>query len=228
MVLGLIFVGGAGARLGAQGARHGRARPAARPWSAPTSTPAQERFTFGMPELSDGIDFVAARDGHVRHRRDPAQPRTRDRATSSRQGRRACCRREDFKRIGCRAARHRHRLAARHPARRRRVLAPSPPTRWRRRSRGPERFGKGAIEGVAGPESANNAGAQTSFIPLLTLGIPPNAVMALMVGAMIIHGIVPGPQVMTSAARPVLGHDRLDVDRQPDAGRLNLPLIGSG
>jgi putative tricarboxylic transport membrane protein len=61
----------------------------------------------------------------------------------------------------------------------------------------PRRFGKGAIEGVAGPESANNAGAQTSFIPLLTLGIPPNAVMALMVGAMTIHGIIPGPQVMT-------------------------------
>src|SRR5215216_4625042 len=61
----------------------------------------------------------------------------------------------------------------------------------------PSRFGRGAIEGVAGPESANNAGAQTSFIPLLTLGIPPNAVMALMVGAMTIHGIVPGPQVMT-------------------------------
>src|SRR3954471_23542596 len=62
----------------------------------------------------------------------------------------------------------------------------------------PSRFGRGAIEGVAGPESANNAGAQTSFIPLLTLGIPPNAVMALMVGAMTIHGIIPGPQVMTS------------------------------
>ena len=63
-------------------------------------------------------------------------------------------------------------------------------------ARDPARFGKGAIEGVAGPESANNAGAQTSFIPLLTLGIPPNAVMALMVGAMTIHGLIPGPQVM--------------------------------
>ena len=62
----------------------------------------------------------------------------------------------------------------------------------------PSRFGKGAIEGVAGPESANNAAAQTSFIPMLTLGIPPNAVMALMVGAMTIHGIQPGPQVMTT------------------------------
>ncbi|HEU4637908.1 MAG TPA: tripartite tricarboxylate transporter permease, partial [Candidatus Binatia bacterium] len=57
-------------------------------------------------------------------------------------------------------------------------------------------FGKGAIEGVAAPESANNAGAQTSFIPLLTLGIPSNPVSALMVGAMIVHGIQPGPSVI--------------------------------
>src|SRR5512133_105390 len=63
------------------------------------------------------------------------------------------------------------------------------------------RFGRGGIEGVAGPEAANNAGAQTSFIPLLALGIPPNAVMALMVGAMTIHGIVPGPLVMTRSPR---------------------------
>jgi putative tricarboxylic transport membrane protein len=65
----------------------------------------------------------------------------------------------------------------------------------------PSRFGRGAIEGVAGPEAANNAGAQTSFIPLLSLGIPPNAVMALMVGAMTIHGIVPGPLVMVKSPR---------------------------
>jgi len=57
-------------------------------------------------------------------------------------------------------------------------------------------FGKGAIEGVAAPESANNAGAQTSFIPMLTLGIPSNPIMALMIGAMIIHGIQPGPSVI--------------------------------
>src|SRR5690606_27205823 len=61
---------------------------------------------------------------------------------------------------------------------------------------GPE-FGKGAIEGVAGPESANNAAAQTSFIPTLTLGIPGSATMALMLGAMVIHNIQPGPQVVT-------------------------------
>ena len=66
----------------------------------------------------------------------------------------------------------------------------------RRISRRPERFGKGAIEGLAGPESANNAGAQASFIPLLTLGIPSNAVMALMTGALIIQGIQPGPRMV--------------------------------
>jgi putative tricarboxylic transport membrane protein len=90
----------------------------------------------------------------------------------------------------------------------------------------PSRFGQGAIEGVAGPESANNAGAQTAFIPLLTLGIPPNAVMALMVGAMTIHGIVPGPQVMTKQpelfwgliASMWIGNLMLVV--------INLPLVG--
>jgi TctA family transporter len=90
----------------------------------------------------------------------------------------------------------------------------------------PSRFGKGAIQGVAGPESANNAGAQTSFIPLLTLGIPENAVMALMVGAMTIHNIQPGPQVMTSnpslfwglVVSMWVGNLMLVV--------LNLPLIG--
>jgi putative tricarboxylic transport membrane protein len=87
-------------------------------------------------------------------------------------------------------------------------------------------FGQGNIRGVAGPEAANNAGAQTSFIPLLTLGIPPNAVMALMVGAMTIHNIQPGPQVMTSnpqlfwgmIASMWIGNLMLVI--------LNLPLIG--
>ncbi len=90
----------------------------------------------------------------------------------------------------------------------------------------PSRFGQGAIEGVAGPESANNAGAQTSFIPLLTLGIPPNAVMALMVGAMMIHGIVPGPQVMTE--RPELFWGLIASMWIGNAllVLLNLPLIG--
>ena len=64
-------------------------------------------------------------------------------------------------------------------------------------SKNSAQFGKGAIEGVAAPEAANNAGAQTSFIPMLTLGIPSNPVMALMIGAMIIQGIQPGPSVIT-------------------------------
>ena len=93
-------------------------------------------------------------------------------------------------------------------------------------SRTPEKFGHGAIEGVAAPESANNAAAQASFIPMLSLGIPPNALMALMIGAMMVHGITPGPEIITK--QPVLfwgliasmwiGNLMLVV--------LNLPLIG--
>ena len=93
-------------------------------------------------------------------------------------------------------------------------------------ARDSSRFGRGAVEGVAGPESANNAGAQTSFIPMLTLGIPGNAVMALMIGAMTIHGIQPGPQVMSErpqlfwgmVASMWIGNLMLLV--------INLPLIG--
>jgi putative tricarboxylic transport membrane protein len=93
-------------------------------------------------------------------------------------------------------------------------------------SKTPERFGKGAIEGVAGPEAANNAGSQMSFVPMLTLGLPTNAVMALMIAAMMIHNIQPGPQVMSS--NPTLfwglicsmwiGNVMLVI--------LNLPMIG--
>ena len=96
----------------------------------------------------------------------------------------------------------------------------------KRLARNPEEFGKGAIQGVAGPESANNAAAQTTFVPLLTLGLPSTATMALIGGAMTLHGVVPGPQV---------------IERYPDLfwgvitsmwlGNLmlviiNLPLIG--
>jgi len=87
-------------------------------------------------------------------------------------------------------------------------------------------FGKGAIEGVAAPESANNAGAQTSFIPMLTLGLPSNSVMALMLGALMIQGIAPGPLLMTDKpelfwgliASMWIGNAMLLI--------LNLPLIG--
>ncbi len=96
----------------------------------------------------------------------------------------------------------------------------------RKLAKDPTRFGKGAVEGVAGPESANNAGAQTAFIPMLTLGIPPNAVMAVMIGAMMIHGIRPGPEVLDQRpemfwgliASMWIGNAMLVV--------INLPLIG--
>ena len=90
----------------------------------------------------------------------------------------------------------------------------------------PERFGKGAIEGVAGPEAANNAAAGGAFIPLMTLGIPPNVVMALLLGAFVIHGLQPGPLMMTQRpdlfwgiiASMYIGNAMLLV--------LNMPLIG--
>src|SRR5690606_18592384 len=66
----------------------------------------------------------------------------------------------------------------------------------KRLSKRPEEFGTGAVEGLAGPASANNAGAQTSFIPMLSLGLPSNPVMALIIGVLIIHGIQPGPSMM--------------------------------
>jgi putative tricarboxylic transport membrane protein len=90
----------------------------------------------------------------------------------------------------------------------------------------PSRFGKGAIEGVASPEAANNAGAQTSFVPMLTLSLPTNPLMALMIGALMIQGIQPGPQVMTKQpdlfwgviASMWIGNLMLII--------INLPLIG--
>ena len=96
----------------------------------------------------------------------------------------------------------------------------------KRLSRHPEQFGKGAIEGVAGPETANNAAAGGGFIPLLTLGIPPNVVMALLLGAFIVHGVQPGPLLMVQkpdffwgiVASMYIGNVMLLV--------LNMPLIG--
>ncbi len=189
----------------------------------------QERMTFGSPFLADGIDFAVLAMGMfgiAEVMRNLDHTETRD-VVHQAIGR-LLPNLEDFK-------------AAALPILRGTaiggtlgilpvngaVLGPfAAYTVEKRLAKDPRRFGRGAIEGVAGPESANNAGAQTSFIPLLTLGIPPNAVMALMVGAMTIHGIVPGPQVMTKNPQLFWG-----MIASMWVGNLmlliiNLPLIG--
>ena len=102
-------------------------------------------------------------------------------------------------------------------------------------SRHPERFGTGVIEGVAAPESANNAGAQTSFIPLLTMGIPTNPLMALMIGALMIQGIQPGPSMIHDqpalywgvVASMWIGNLMLVVINLPAGGHVGLPASRS-
>jgi TctA family transporter len=187
------------------------------------------RFTFEIPELADGINFVALAMGMfgvgeiIKNLEDE---RNRDVMVKKVTG--LLPTRDDFKRIWKPILRGTT-LGS--------VLGILPGggailssfaaySLEKKLSKTPERFGKGAIEGVAAPESANNAGAQTSFIPMLTLGIPSNPVMALMAGAMIIQGIQPGPLVMTE--QPTLfwgiivsmwiGNFFLVI--------LNLPMIG--
>ena len=160
----------------------------------------EERMTFGLPFLADGIDFAVLAMGifgiaEIMRNLDHTEHRDVVRQAIGR----LLPSKEDFRQaykpvlrgtvIGAILG-----ILPGNGA----VLGPfASYTLEKKLAKDPRRFGRGAIEGVAGPESANNAGAQTSFIPLLTLGIPPNAVMALMVGAMTIHGIIPGPQVMT-------------------------------
>ena len=189
----------------------------------------EERLTFGWAELADGIDFVVlamGMFGFAEILRNLENPETRD-VVRGKIGRLLPTRadiRQSFwpmlRGIGLGATLG---ILPGNGA----VLGPfASYTVEKKLSKTPERFGRGAIEGVAGPEAANNAGAQTAFIPLLTLGLPPNAVMALMVGAMTIHGIIPGPQVMTKSpdlfwgmvASMWIGNLFLLV--------INLPLIG--
>jgi putative tricarboxylic transport membrane protein len=189
----------------------------------------QERLTLGLQDLSDGIDFAVLAMGifgFAEIVRNLENPETRD--VVQRAVGKLLPGKEDFKQayrpilrgtfVGAILG-----ILPGNGA----VLGPfASYTMEKKLAKDPSRFGRGAIEGVAGPEAANNAGAQTAFIPLLTLGIPPNAVMALMVGAMTIHGIIPGPQVMTKnpdlfwgmIASMWLGNLMLLV--------INLPLIG--
>jgi putative tricarboxylic transport membrane protein len=189
----------------------------------------QERMTFGSPFLADGIDFAVLAMGlfgiaEVMRNLDNTESRDVVRQAIGR----LLPSLDDFKAAALPILRGTAiggtlGILPGNGA----VLGPfASYTVEKRIAKDPRRFGRGAIEGVAGPESANNAGAQTSFIPLLTLGIPPNAVMALMVGAMTIHGIVPGPQVMTKNPQLFWG-----MIASMWVGNLmlliiNLPLIG--
>jgi putative tricarboxylic transport membrane protein len=189
----------------------------------------QERLTFGFTEISDGLDFAViamGMFGFAEILRNLENPEARD-VVKGKIGRLL-------------PSGHDMRVATAPIVRgtfigsilgllpgNGAVLGPfASYTLEKKIAKDPSRFGEGALEGVAGPESANNAGAQTAFIPLLTLGIPPNAVMALMVGAMTIHGIVPGPQIITKQpqlfwgmiASMWIGNLMLLI--------INLPLIG--
>ena len=189
----------------------------------------EERLTFGWSEIADGIDVAVIAMGlfgFAEILRNLESSQTRD-VVKARIGN-LLPNRQDFRQSAKPIARGTFLggllgLLPGNGA----VLGPfASYTLEKKLAQDPSRFGKGAIEGVAGPEAANNAGAQTAFIPLLTLGIPPNAVMALMVGAMTIHGIIPGPQIMAKQpnlfwgmiASMWIGNLMLLV--------INLPLIG--
>ena len=153
------------------------------------------RYTFDLPQLADGIGFVIVAMGMFglgEIVRNLENETTRSVMVTKIAG--LMPTKEDFKRIWapiCAAPRSARCSASCRAAARSWLRSPAYSLE-KKIAKDPSRFGKGAIEGVAGPESANNAGAQTSFIPMLTLGIPSNPVMALMIGAMIIQGIQPG------------------------------------
>ena len=172
-----------------------------------TGTP---RFTFGIRELYSGINFVSVAVGVfgvAEILRNLENEKTRDGAVDARHRQPLADARgfPPHRRAG--AARHRARLGPRRAARRRaRARRPSPPIRSRSASRAARRNSARARSRASpAPESANNAAAQTSFIPLLTLGLPAHPVMALMVGAFIIQGITPGPERHQRRAGAVLG-----------------------
>ncbi|MFL5135491.1 MAG: tripartite tricarboxylate transporter permease [Microvirga sp.] len=187
------------------------------------------RFTFGTPELSDGINFVVVAMGLFGVGEIIANLETEStRSVMVKAVTGLMPTREDFKRMIGPVLRGTALGSALGilPGGGAALASFGAYALEKRVSRNRAQFGKGAIEGVAAPESANNAGAQMSFIPMLTLGIPSNPVMALMIGAMIIQGIQPGPSVMTEQpalfwgiiASMWIGNLMLLI--------LNLPLIG--
>ncbi|MET0529507.1 MAG: tripartite tricarboxylate transporter permease [Microvirga sp.] len=187
------------------------------------------RFTFGMPELADGIGFVIVAMGLfgvgeiISNLENESTRSVMIKAVTG-----LMPTREDFKRMIGPVLRGTALGSALGilPGGGAALASFGAYALEKKVSRNRAQFGKGAIEGVAAPESANNAGAQMSFIPMLTLGIPSNPVMALMIGAMIIQGIQPGPSVMTEQPELFwgiivsmwIGNLMLLI--------LNLPLIG--
>ncbi|MES3003910.1 MAG: tripartite tricarboxylate transporter permease [Pseudomonadota bacterium] len=187
------------------------------------------RYSFDVPELTDGLNFVALAMGLFGFAEIIVNLEQREhRETFTNKVSSLFPTREDFRRMIPAAARGTiiGTFLGMLPGGGATLSSFASYTLEKKISKRGHEFGKGAIEGVAGPEAANNAGAQTSFIPLLTLGIPSNVVMALMVGAMTIHNIQPGPQVMTSnpalfwglIASMWIGNLMLII--------LNLPMIG--
>ncbi len=189
----------------------------------------QQRFTFGVPELSDGIGFVSVAMGMFGIAEiilNLEKPEARE-VLSAKVGS-LWLTREEFKRATPAVLRGTvlGSVLGILPGGGAALAAFGAYMLERKVSKGRHLFGTGAIEGVAGPEAANNAAAQTSFIPLLTLGIPANAVMALMVGALIIQGIQPGPRMVEAQpdlfwgliASMWIGNVMLLV--------INLPMIG--
>jgi putative tricarboxylic transport membrane protein len=191
-----------------------------------------QRFTFGAPDLFDGIDFVSIAVGIFGFGSIIASlEKGEDARTVSvlkAKIQRLWPTREDFRLawpasvrgtlLGC--------VLGVLPGGGAVLSAFAAYSLERKLAKDPTRFGNGAVEGVAGPEAANNAGAQTAFIPMLTLGIPPNAVMAVMIGAMMIHGIRPGPEVLDQ--RPELFWGLIASMWMGNAMLviINLPLIG--
>ncbi|MFG1463662.1 tripartite tricarboxylate transporter permease [Xanthobacter sp. DSM 24535] len=187
------------------------------------------RFDFGVPDLADGFDFVALAMGMfglgeiIRNLEDESQ-----RSLVAAKVKSLMLTKDEFKAIIAPVIRGTvlGSFLGILPGGGAMLSSFAAYSIEKKISKTPGRFGKGAIEGVAGPESANNAGAQTSFIPMLTLGIPSNPVMALMIGALIIQGITPGPNVVTEKpdlfwgviASMWIGNFMLVL--------LNLPLIG--
>ena len=187
------------------------------------------RYSFSVPELTDGLNFVALAMGLFGFAEIASNLEQGEHCeTFTNKVTSLFPTKEDFRRMIPAAARGTAlgTILGMLPGGGATLSAFASYTVEKKMSKRPEEFGHGAIEGVAGPEAANNAGAQTSFVPLLTLGIPSNVVMALMVGAMTIHNIQPGPQVMTSnpdlfwglIVSMWIGNAMLII--------LNLPLIG--